>query len=64
MSTIGKSQIKNGLCSFSSATIVSGPEPGQIKVSAGSVRICSRIFYLANSQDWLSRPMEPTNRES
>jgi len=27
---------KNGVCAFSSDTVVSGPWPGQIKVSAGA----------------------------
>ena len=42
---------KNGLFSFSSATVVSGPCPGQISVSGGKVRICSRTAWRATSQD-------------
>src|SRR6266404_5179789 len=33
---------KNGLCSFSSATVVNGPWPGQRRVSGGRLKICSR----------------------
>jgi len=42
---------KNGLCAFSSATVVNGPWPGQSNVSAGSVRICSRTACRAKSHD-------------
>src|SRR3569833_1216163 len=50
---------KNGLCAFSSATVVSGPCPGQINVSGGSVRIWSRTFCFANSPFCPAPPMEP-----
>ena len=50
---------KNGLCAFSSATVVSGPCPGQSSVSGGRVRICSRTFCRAKSHDWFPRPIEP-----
>ena len=50
---------KNGLCAFSSATVVSGPWPGQIKVSGGSVKICSRTFCFAKSHDWFPRLIDP-----
>ena len=42
---------KNGFTAISSATVVNGPCPGQIKVSDGSERICSRTFCLASSHD-------------
>jgi len=42
---------KNGLCAFSSATVVNGPWPGQISVSGGSEKICSRTFCFARSHD-------------
>ena len=35
---------KNGLCSFSSPTVVIGPCPGQMIVSLGNVRIFSTII--------------------
>ena len=41
---LSRSAQKNGLCSFSSATVVNGPCPGQISVSAGNEKICSRTF--------------------
>jgi len=40
---------KNGLCAFSSPTVVIGPCPGQMIVSSGSVRIFSRLFCSASS---------------
>jgi hypothetical protein len=40
---------KNGLCTFSSPTVVIGPCPGQMMVSSGSVRIFSRLFRNASS---------------
>jgi hypothetical protein len=46
---------KNGLCSLSSATVVSEPWLVQIKVSASSVKICSRAICLARAYDCLPR---------
>src|ERR1051326_2958476 len=42
-------QGKNGLCCFSSPTVVSGPCPGQSIVSSGNVRIWSRLFRNASA---------------
>ena len=39
---------KNGLCTFSSPTVVIGPCPGQIMVLSGNVRILSRLFRNAS----------------
>src|SRR3954463_657578 len=39
---------KNGLCRFSSPTVVIGPCPGQMIVSFGNVRILSRLFCKAS----------------
>ena len=39
---------KNGLCFFSSPTVVIGPCPGQMMVSSGNVRIFSRLFCTAS----------------
>ena len=39
---------KNGLCAFSSPTLVIGPCPGQMIVSSGNVKILSRLFRIAS----------------
>src|SRR4029078_269006 len=55
---------KNGLCCFSSTTVVMGPCPGQIIVSPGKVRIFSRLFFKASRYDTLPPPIEPAKSES
>src|SRR4030095_8897404 len=55
---------KNGLCCFSSATVVIGPCPGQMIVSYGKVRIFSRLFCKASRYDALPPPIEPAKSES
>src|SRR5258705_13383456 len=55
---------KNGLCCFSSPTVVIGPWPGPIMVSFGKVRIFSRLFCKASRYDTLPPPIEPANSES
>src|SRR5439155_11814165 len=55
---------KNGLCCFSSTTVVMGPCPGQIIVSSGNVRIFSRLFCNASLYDTLPPPIDPANSES
>src|SRR5438132_14026297 len=39
---------KNGLCIFSSPTVVIGPCPGQMIVSSGKVITFSRLFFIAS----------------
>src|SRR3982751_5684081 len=55
---------KNGLCSFSSPTVVIGPCPGQIIVSSGNVRIFSRLFRNASWYDTFPPPIDPAKSES
>src|SRR3954454_10097054 len=55
---------KNGLCRFSSPTVVIGPCPGQMIVSSGNVRIFSRLFCNASRYDTLPPPIEPAKSES
>src|ERR1700747_2427788 len=55
---------KNGLCCFSSPTVVIGPCPGQMMVSSGNVRIFSRLFRRAASYETLPPPIEPAKSES
>ena len=50
---------KNGLYAFFLRHRRQRAVAGQIKVSAGSDKICSRTFCLARSHDWLPRPMDP-----
>src|SRR2546425_872766 len=56
--------VKNGLCAFSSPTVVSGPCPGHRIVSSGNVRICSRLFRNASEYETAPPPIEPANIES
>src|SRR5205823_14385828 len=55
---------KNGLCCFSSPTVVIGPCPGEMIVSSGNVRIFSRLFCKASRYDTLPPPIEPAKSES
>src|SRR6476469_2458289 len=55
---------KNGLCCFSSATVVIGPCPGQMMVSSDKVRIFSMLFCKASRYDTLPPPIEPAKSES
>src|SRR6266446_2582806 len=55
---------KNGLCFFSSPTVVIGPWPGQMIVSSGSARIFSRLFRTASWYDTFPPPIEPAKSES
>src|ERR1043166_7080786 len=55
---------KNGLCTFSSPTVVIGPCPGQMIVSSGNVRIFSRLFRNASGYDTLPPPIDPAKSES
>src|SRR6478736_8744615 len=55
---------KNGLCCFSSPTVVIEPCPGQMMVSSGNVRIFSRLFCNASRYDTLPPPIEPATSES
>src|SRR6476619_7442091 len=55
---------KNGLCCFSSPTVVIGPCPGQMMVSSGDVRIFSTLFCKASRYDTLPPPIEPAKIES
>src|SRR5438046_6232647 len=55
---------KNGLCCFSSPTVVIGPCPGQMIVSFGNVRIFSRLFRKASRYDTLPPPIDPAKSES
>src|SRR5437867_8878690 len=55
---------KNGLCCFSSPTVVIGPCPGQMIVSLGNVSIFSRLFRKASWYDTFPPPIDPAKRES
>src|SRR5437762_502877 len=55
---------KNGLCAFSSPTVVIGPWPGQMTVSSGSVKIFSRLFRNASSYETFPPPIDPAKSES
>src|SRR2546423_13438291 len=55
---------KNGLCRFSSPTVVIGPCPGQMIVSSGNVSIFSRLFRKASWYDTFPPPIDPAKRES
>src|SRR6266496_6573280 len=55
---------KNGLCSFSSPTVVIGPCPGQMIVSSDSVRIFSTLFCNASWYETLPPPIDPAKSES
>src|SRR5512140_2471036 len=55
---------KNGLCCFSSPTVVIGPCPGQMIVSSRNVRIFSRLFRNAALYDTLPPPIDPAKSES
>src|SRR5882724_2805743 len=55
---------KNGLCSFSSPTVVIGPCPGQMIVSSDSVRIFSRLFCSASWYETFPPPIDPAKSES
>src|SRR5262249_61283546 len=55
---------KNGLCCFSSPTVVTGPCPGQMMVSSRNVRIFSRLSCKASRYDTLPPPIDPAKSES
>src|SRR5256885_16138119 len=50
---------KNGLCSFSSATVVSGPWPGQSSVAGGNEKISERTWSLSMSHEIFPDASEP-----
>src|ERR1700741_2698292 len=54
---------KNGLCTFSSPTVVIGPCPGQMMVSSGNVRIFSRLFRNASWYETFPPPINPAKSE-